>query len=418
LSTEENTSPSRPGGSKLWTWVTSHRTASIAIGVGAVAVIAAAAIGIPAGVSTSDHANADASYQAARVKATAQYRQDVKAQKELATALAAATELKTQLGQIQEQAKAGQYLPDAQIQVIAAELGKVSKSAALTPGNPVLIAKPAGTPSSTTAQLQQETKRLNALVAYQKPHAAKTAKEAPEIFAQTAKTNESLAQIVSGLEKKGDVAAVPPLDVDAAGVITALAKAGQVEKDALTAAATAAKEGVKAGKAPAPFLLDYLAKAKAVHDSHDATVAAEAAAAEAAAAEAAARAGQSTYTDPKTGQTKSTPRSGGSSGGGGGGGSNGGGGGGGGTGGGGGAGGTGGTGGTGGGGGGGYTPPPVDHTPHVVANGSYTPGCNGVQMYSQTTSSGGQIVINVGYPYKYSTFSTDDGWGVTVFGCA
>jgi hypothetical protein len=60
----------------------------------------------------------------------------------------------------------------------------------------------------------------------------------------------------------------------------------------------------------------------------------------------------------------------------------------------------------------------VDHTPHVVANGAYTPGCVGAEAYSQTTSSGGTIIINVGYPYKYSTFSTADGWGLTVYGCA
>lgn len=83
-------------------WIRTHKTLATLLGVGAVAVIAVAAIGIPAAVNTIDHANADTAYQAARVKATAQYRQDVKAQKEFATALAASTELKTQLAQIHD----------------------------------------------------------------------------------------------------------------------------------------------------------------------------------------------------------------------------------------------------------------------------------------------------------------------------
>lgn len=70
-----------------------------------------------------------------------------------------------------------------------------------------------------------------------------------------------------------------------------------------------------------------------------------------------------------------------------------------------------------GGGGGGGTAPVVDHTPHVTANGAYTPGCNSVYKYQQTTSSGGGIVINVAYPYTYQTFSTDDGWGLKVYAC-
>lgn len=291
------------------------------------------------------------------------------------------------------------------MKVIAAELDKVTMYAGFKAGKAVVAPKPAGTTTSTTAQLQQETKRLKALVDDQDGAAGNTAKGAPGVAAQTAKTNKVLVQIVSGLEKKDDVAAVPALDVDAAGVITALAKAGQGEKDALTAAATAAKECVKSGKAPAPFLLDYLAKAKAVHDSHDATVAAEAAAAEAA-AEAAARAGQATYTDPKTGQTKSTPRSGGSSGGSGGG-SGGGGGGGGGS-----------TGGGGGGGGGGYTPPPVDHTPHLTALGNWQSSCADTIYYSsQSTSSGGRITVSYSFPYTTSTESTSDGWRVIVYAC-
>lgn len=413
MSTENSTDAAPPRGlNRLWTWARSHRGTAIAAAAGAVVVIAAAAVGIPAAAATAQHSDADAAYQAARVKAVTQYRQDVKAQKDFAAAVASAGELQKQLTQIHDQAKAGQYLPDAQVKDLAAQLVQLKMYAGFKAGAPVQNPRPAGKPTSTTEQLQKETARLTDLVDRQAGAAGNTMKGGPGITAQVKVANRALAQIVTGLAKSADVAAIPALDVDAKGVITALAKAGQSQKDALTNAAAAAKKAVQDGKSPAPLLLDFLAKAKAVHDSHDATVAAEAAAAAAAAAEAAARAGQATYTDPSTGATHPTPRAGG-----GGGGSSGGGGS---TGGGGSSGGGGGStggGGSSGGGGGGYTPPPVDHTPHVVANGAYTPGCDGAKAYSQTTSSGGTIVINVGYPYSYSTFSTDDGWGLTVYAC-
>ncbi|RDV44041.1 hypothetical protein ACR5MH_0605 (plasmid) [Streptomyces sp. L7] len=414
MSTENISDAARPRGlNRLWAWARSHRGSAIAVAAGAAVVIAAAAVGIPAAVGTAQHSDADAAYQAARIKAVTQYRQDVKAQKDFAAAVASAGELQKQLTQIHDQAKAGQYLPDAEVKTLAAQLAQLKMYAGFKAGAPVQDPHPAGKPTSTTEQLRQETARLTALVDRQAGAAGNTLKGGPGIASQVKTSNRALAQIVTGLDKSSDSAAIPALDVDAKGVITALAKAGQGQKDALTNAAAAAKKAVQEGENPAPLLLDFLAKAKAVHESHDATVAAEAAAAAQAAAEAAARAGQATYTDPRTGATHPTP-GGGGRGGSGGGGSTGGGGS---SGGGGGGGGGGSSGGGGGGGGGGYTPPAVDHTPHVVANGAYSPGCDGAKAYSQTTSSGGTIVINVGYPYSYSTFSTDDGWGLTVYAC-
>lgn len=61
-----------------------------------------------------------------------------------------------------------------------------------------------------------------------------------------------------------------------------------------------------------------------------------------------------------------------------------------------------------------------DHTPHVTANGNYTPNnCphGGGLAYTQSTSSGGGIIINVPYSYRYTTFSTVDGWGLKVYDC-
>lgn len=67
--------------------------------------------------------------------------------------------------------------------------------------------------------------------------------------------------------------------------------------------------------------------------------------------------------------------------------------------------------------GGAIAAPAIDHTPRVTANGDYRGGCDGIDMYSQETSSGGGIIINVTYPYYYTTYSTSDGWGLTVYGC-
>jgi hypothetical protein len=69
------------------------------------------------------------------------------------------------------------------------------------------------------------------------------------------------------------------------------------------------------------------------------------------------------------------------------------------------------------GGGAGGGVPVVDHTPRVVANGQHVASCVGGKAYSQSTSSAGTIIIDVPYSYYYTTFSTPDGWGLTVYGC-
>lgn len=230
LSTE-NTEAARPRGlNRLWTGAHSHRGSAIAAGASAVVIIAAAAVGIPAGISTVQHSDADAAYQAARVKAVTQYRQDLKAQKEFATALAAAGALQKQLTQIHDEAKAGKYLPDAQVKALDAQLAQLKMYAAFKAGAPVQDPRPAGKPSSTTAQLRSETARLTALFDRQAGAAGNTLKGGPGITAQVKTTNRALAQIVTGLDKSANVAAVPALDVDAKGIITALAKAGQGER--------------------------------------------------------------------------------------------------------------------------------------------------------------------------------------------
>ncbi|UAJ81779.1 hypothetical protein IT072_20765 (plasmid) [Leifsonia sp. ZF2019] len=205
----------------------------------------------------------------------------------------------------------------------------------------------------------------------------------------------------------------------AAAFLAANPKADQNIQNAFTAE-TAVVEANKNHPAQLPAALTaYVNAATQLVASQQAALAAEAAAA----AAAAQAANTPTYTDPTTGHTITNPHynssggtthhTGSSGNGGGNGGSTGG------------SGNPGGTGtGTNGGGGagdggnnGGGGPAPVDHTPHVTANGDYRPGCDGFYMYSQSTNSGGGIIIDVDYSYTYTTYSTDDGWGLKVYDC-
>jgi hypothetical protein len=129
------------------------------------------------------------------------------------------------------------------------------------------------------------------------------------------------------------------------------------------------------------LLIDYLAKAKAVHASQDAADAA-AAAAEAArlAAEAAARDARSRSAGDSGGGSGSRA--------------------------------------------GGVAPPVVTftmmtHVPQVYANGDYSPGCGGALAYQQIATHQGyqMIFLDPGYAYDYSTFPTADSWGVNVYSC-
>ncbi|MFJ8896617.1 hypothetical protein ACIRCZ_18690 [Leifsonia sp. NPDC102414] len=384
---------------------------SIAGSVAALVVIAGALV-VPRLIGVMQHAAADAEYQNARTEAVALYKSDVKAQKDFTVAHTKVTDLHGQVKTIHDQAQAGQYLPPGQLRVLQKQVGVLGMYAGFTAGTTATDPRPAGTSTSTTTDLQAETSRLTAYVNRQTTVTETTTKAARGATGQIPRTNAQLTALITGLKGTATVDATPGLDRHAAGIVTALAKADQPSKDALTASAAAAIKDAGTGT-PSTLLLEFLTKAAAVTTAHNAQAAAEqaaaAAAAEQAAADAAARAGATTYADPSTGQTKTTPRTnnGGGNGAGApvtGGGSTGG-------------------GSTGGGApsaGGGGTPGGgrvIDHTPRVVANGNYQRGCDGGKTYSQSTSSGGTIIINVPYPYTYSTFTTSDGWGLVVYAC-
>ncbi|MGW8431123.1 hypothetical protein ACWGJ9_08365 [Curtobacterium citreum] len=64
-------------------------------------------------------------------------------------------------------------------------------------------------------------------------------------------------------------------------------------------------------------------------------------------------------------------------------------------------------------------PKPVDHTPHVVANGQYVKSCSApTTLFTQETTAGGTITINEESPYTYETYDTKNGYGVKVSACS
>ncbi|MFJ8896835.1 hypothetical protein ACIRCZ_19790 [Leifsonia sp. NPDC102414] len=272
-----------------------------------------------------------------------------------------------------------------------AELGKavalMHTFLAFAPGHPVNAKPTANSGADLIADLDAVQKAQQTLETA-KSTASATAKIPPAYQLAQKRVDDALAAIAK------------TLDTPATAVLTANPKADPATRAALSTAATAAEHG-KTAELP-KLLTTYFAAAKAVTTSQTAAIAAEAAAA-------AAAANAPTYTDPTTGHTIHNLHYNGGGGGGNGGYGHNGNTGGGQTG----SGGNPGGGGTGGGGG----PAPVDHTPHVTANGNYQPGCDGSLMYTQSTSSGGGIIIDVPYAYTYKTFPTDDGWGLNVYAC-
>ena len=64
------------------------------------------------------------------------------------------------------------------------------------------------------------------------------------------------------------------------------------------------------------------------------------------------------------------------------------------------------------------TPVPVDHTPRVDAKGAYEKTCSApTALFTQTTTAGNTITLDESYPYTYTTYPTDTGFGVKVSSC-
>ncbi len=236
--------------------------------VAALLVLAVAVWGITALVGTINHAIADGNYQDARVRAVVQYKAGLEAQRMFGTTRTEASELADAVKTIRADGVAGGFLPAEQLALLEVEAANLTTYAGSKPGPPVVDPHPAGTGSSTTAQLNAETRRLTTLTNTQRAAHKLTANDVKGIRAQIHHTTTVLTGIITGVEASATVEAVQALDLTAANVIAAHSGAAQDEKDALTASVVAAKESVKNGKAPAPGLVDYLAKAKALSGPH------------------------------------------------------------------------------------------------------------------------------------------------------
>lgn len=201
-------------------------------------------------------------------------------------------------------------------------------------------------------------------------------------------TAETLRRLVTGAPADGDQPAIPALAAVSASVLDAYPRADASTRAALTAAATTAATAADADATVSAELLAFVARARDVHDSQDT--------ADRAAAEAAARAAEEAR---RAAEDRAATRSGGA-------------------------------GGSGGGSGSGGSrqvtlPPPPDftliaHNPQVYANGDYVPGCVGVPASTRQAANHGYEIITLEYdsPYTYETFSTPDGWGLTVYDCS
>ncbi|WP_374007946.1 hypothetical protein [Leifsonia sp. LS-T14] len=199
-----------------------------------------------------------------------------------------------------------------------------------------------------------------------------------------------LGQLVTGSAADGDRAAVPGLDTATAALLAAFPRADAASRDALAAAANRAAAAAGAGALVEAELADFVVRAQDVRASQEANDRAAAEAAARAAAEEARRSSQQASpgtrspsggaSAPGAWGTGSHP----------------------------------------------LPPPPpnfgqfVAHNPNVYASGYYLPGCSGVPSYTlQAANHGFQIIsLDHDYAYDYRTFSTADGWGVTVIDCS
>ncbi len=368
-------------------WIRRHRKLAILSGLTIAALVVAGTTGGVAYANQADHDTALAATARAFAAVDTANTKDAAATSHLRDAFntavaysAAVTTLTTTAATYADPAsltalgKAEQTLA-AQILADAPAGWRLDPAKTLAPvlSVPTVIYSGAGAPPETAS-----TATLRALAAHARS-GVKVMTARTELYQGV---SAKLAKQITAVEKVLDaVAASVPAVADT--ILTASAAADQTSKDALTAALTKLSAAAKNGEALTGPITAYVTTAKALQEAN------AAAAAAAAAAEAARNGTQSGVTHKGASGTRGGGSGDGSVGFGG---SN---------------------------GGGGVATPPVviDHTPHVTANGQYTPGCDGVYAYQQTTSSGGGIIINVGFAYTYTTFSTSDGWGLKVYGC-
>jgi len=341
-------------------------------------VVLTAAVSVPSVLTAREHDHAATEYRAAVRALPAVAAQLSRARAAFAQAHRDLQSLSEKVGQI-DNASVG-YLPDQQRELLAGASDAMATALAQSEGEqPSPLEASARSDASTTellsaaATLRQQARRESSWL-------ETTRRSLADLTVETGLATGMLEQLVAGSPQVEDRPALPGLDAVTTTVLASFPRAGQAARDALKASMTAAASATHTHRT-ADLIIDYLAKAKAVHLSQDAADAAAAEAAEAA-REAAETAARDAGSRPSTsGGVADNPLH-------------------------------------------DVQPPPVtfnliSHVPQVYANGHYAPGCGGTFAFQQIAKNQGFAIIALdpGFTYDYATFPTADSWGVNVYAC-
>ena len=353
--------------------------------IGVISAVIAAAISVPLVASADAHDQALARYRSA---ASALPGESSRLDGALAGFDATHDDL-SRIGAIVEKLRAtpaGTLLATQHAALDEASV-EITSALALAPGEQPTGPEAAASTRSTTDELASAAVTLEQQERREQTWLSTTEQSARAAGIADAVAAAVLDALVTGTPADGDQPALPGLGDAASAALALYPRADQPAKDAVTAAVAAARVAADARASVDAELLAYADRVQAAHASQDAAdAAAAAAAAQAAAAQvAAARAAGAESTG------SSNSGSGSSS------------------------------------GGGGQTgwpnpaPPPVfrNHVPKVTPEGAYTPGCSGTATETLQSGEHGMLLITLdfAYPYAYSTFTTADGWGLTVIEC-
>lgn len=347
----------------------------------AVLAVVVAAVSVPVVVSARTHDDALARYRSA---ASALPGESNRLNGALADFATAHHELARIAGVVDtlRATPAGTLLPAQHAELDETAVG-IASALSSVPGEQSTAPEATATMRSTTDALSAAAATLNQQERREQDSLSTTdqAVEAEHVEASVAAA--VLDELVTGTSAEGDQPALPGLGDASSDALALYPRAAQASKDAVTAAVKAAEVAADAGASVDAELLVYADRVQSAHASQDAAdKAAAAAAAQAAAAAAAAQQARRSSASGSGGSGPGTTN--GSS----------------------------------------VNPthgPPVfrSHVTKVIAEGAYTPGCTGAPAQTLQSGQHGLLVITLDYdtPYDYRTFTTDDGWGLTVIAC-
>ncbi|GIT81173.1 hypothetical protein LLS1_28420 [Leifsonia sp. LS1] len=362
---------------------TTHPALSAAAAA-AVLVVAASGIAVPLAAAATAHDAAMDQYRATVHRLDALGLQLDEASRELDDSRDRVTALREVVDTLRNSPEG--VLPAEHHSLLDAASTALSTALRLPQGERPTAPETTALPSMSTADVLDVEHTLRRQAARESRWLATTMSALSAAKTERALASTLLQTLVAGAPADGDRAAVSGISTYSASFLETYPRADEQSRSALAATAQAAAIAANAGASVASELVTFVARAQAVRDSQEA--------ADRAAAEAAARAAEEASRSQAPGSHDS-----GASGGSGSGGPN--------------------------GAGSHPLPPPPDftliaHNPQVYANGYYLPGCVGVPSYTlQAANHGFQIIsLDHEWAYRYETFSTPDGWGVTVYDCS